>query len=238
MNAYWGHQRRGHGHPPHMPPGMPGYGAPPPGYGHPGPPPRNSGDRSGKLMLILTLVGTVATVVSVLVAIGVGPFDLSSDNNKDAPPASVAPAVNDKVEEQTLKAYVTQVNKVCSDRQAEVTAKLDDFDRALVDFQQLQTDEALVEVQRALRSASLTYSSQMTQINAVPMVEAPQSDVDDAETWRTNYGQVVGYVAEASAKLDAGDFEGYQTAMEKVAQDSPEWQAVSDAAQKIGVICE
>lgn len=242
MNAYWGHQRRGQGHPPGMPPGMPGYGAPL-GYGPPEPP---RGDRGNKLMLVMTLVGTVATVVSVLLAMGVGPFDLS-ERKSDKPAASVEPAANGQNsprggngqgDGQTLKEYVNQVNKVCSDRQAEVTGKLDDFDRALVDYQRLGTDEALIEVQRALRSASLTYSSQMSQINAVPMVEKPRSDAEAAEEWRADYEQAVGYLAESSAKLDAGDVEGYQAAVAKVAQDSPEWQAVSDAARKIGVVCE
>ncbi len=238
MNAYWGHQRRGRrqGHAQNVPPGIPGYG-PPVGYGPPQPPPGNRGDdRSGRLMVWMTLIGTVATVVSVLLAIGVGPFDLSEENKSGkSSPVSMAPAVDD-VKGQTLKGYVTQVNKVCSDRQAELTQKVDDLDQAAVDYQQLQSQESLVALQRALRSASLSLSSLMTQINAVPKVDKPTQDADDAEEWRSGYEQIVAYFQQASSSLDQNDFDGFQTAF-TLATDSAESEAVTAAANRLGIVC-
>ncbi|UGQ13822.1 hypothetical protein LO772_09620 [Yinghuangia sp. ASG 101] len=232
MNAYWGHQRQRQGRPPGMPPGVPGYGTPT-GYGPPEPPHR---DRGNRLMLVMTLVGTVATVVSVLLAMGVGPFDLTEDKSGTPAPASIAAAADADAAGQTLKGYVTQVNKVCSDRQAELTQKVDELDQAAVDFQQLPSQESLVGLQRALRSASLSLSSLITQINAVPKVEKPAGDARDAEDWRAGYEQTAVYLQQASSRLDENDFDGFDAAF-TLATDSPESDAVAAAAAKIGIVC-
>ncbi|MCF2526321.1 hypothetical protein [Yinghuangia soli] len=233
MNQYWGHQRRtppaaNYGPPQYMP--GPVQGGPPHGGDR-------NGDRNGKLMLILTLVGTVATVVSVLVALGIGPFDLSS--GKDDSPQAV-PAANDaaKKDVRVLKDYVADVNKLCSDRQGEITQKLDAFDQAITVYNTDPEDPAAVtEVQRSLRSVSLTYSSLVKQINAVPRLDGKGQDAQDAEEWRSSYESQVKLIEQASMELDAGD-PAFADTIGRATDGSEESDRLQQVSDKIGVVCD
>lgn len=206
MNTYWDSQNRS------------------PAYGHYPPPPPQRPDRDGHgmVMLLLTLVGTIATIVSVLLAMGVGPFDLSGDGKKKP---------------QTLAQYVEAVNKVCSDRQSELTGKVDALDKSITAYNKSTADAELMDVQQSMRSASLTYSSLMTQINAVPRPKEGTDDAKLAEAWRTDYQAQVDTIEKASQQLDAGD-PGFEDSMNKVTDGSPEADKLKAEADKIGIVCD
>lgn len=230
MNAYWGHQRRSPSHQ-QMPPPY-GHGNAPGYLGPSAPPPR--GDRNGKLMVLLTLVGTVATVVSVLLAIGVGPFDLSGGKD-DKSSAPVAPVANDSGGKQTVEGWVAKINEVCGKETTGFTDRLQAKDAAL-DAGDLPGYAAEM-AQLARRMDGI-----VTQLKAVPL---PADD--DAKEWRDKYLQRSELLSESAAYALAAAEPGADEAAARESADSSDaklteldtldTEEIQPLAEKLGVSC-
>ncbi|MGW0663437.1 hypothetical protein [Streptodolium elevatio] len=213
--------------PPYGPGGAPGHLMPP------GPPPRG-GDRSGKLMVLLTLVGTIATVVSVLLAMGVGPFDLSNGTD-DKSAAPVAPVANDVGGKPTLEGWVVKVNEVCGKETTEFTDRLQAKDAAL-DAGDLPGYAA------ELAQLSRRMDGIVTQLKAVPL---PTDD--DAKQWRDKYIQRAELLSESSAQAllaaepgtDEADVQDAANASDaKLTElDTLDNEEIRPLAEKLGVSC-
>ncbi|WP_436777097.1 hypothetical protein [Yinghuangia sp. YIM S09857] len=185
-------------------------------------------------MVVLTLVGTVATVVSVLLAMGIGPFDLSADKDGKTS-APVAPVANGSGGAQTLEGWVAKVNEVCGKETSEFTNRLQAKDAAL-DAGDLPGYAA------ELAQLSRRMDGIVTQLKAVPLPED-----GDAEQWREAYIKRSELLAESAAHAlamaEPGTAEAdVRTSAEmsdaKLAElDTLDNDEIKPLAEKLGVSC-
>ncbi|MDI2132148.1 hypothetical protein [Yinghuangia seranimata] len=203
---------------------QPAYGGyPPPHWQAPPPPPPQrggGGDGNGKLMLILTLVGTVATVVSVLLAMGIGPFDLSSDSKNT--PASGQPAANESV---TREKFVADVNKVCSESSDNIANKLSDVDAAING-----SNANLTDAQQKMRALNNSMQALMSRVKAVPQPKNTDADLRD---WAQKYQHQADLINQTTEQLNSGDVQAAGATLDEVSH-SEELQA---SAEKVQITC-
>lgn len=203
----------------------------PPSYAPPQPPPRRDrdGGGNGRLMLILTLIGTVATVLSVLVAVGIGPFDLSddspasdgSDKNGAGPAASTqGPA------KQTAESYVRAVNEVCLARSDNVTRLLNDLTASTV-------SKDVAQQRTALSAASAELKNNRSHIRAVPLPADP-AVAGPFTHWRDAYDSRVDALGEAASTLNSGDSAGFRAASDRFVNETG---PVKDKQRALNIAC-
>lgn len=154
----------------------------------------------GKLMLVLTLVGTLATVISVLLAMGVGPFDVGIGGNRDdrADPGTVVR--EEKAAAQTSATYVDTVNKMCGEQLASITKWITTMNDAAA------TDD-IAEMGRSLTQASTELDSLMTRIKGVRMPE-DAAEATPLQEWRDMYEAQADAMSAASTQWANEDYTG------------------------------
>ncbi|MFI6583165.1 iron-sulfur cluster assembly scaffold protein [Embleya sp. NPDC050493] len=171
------------------------------------PPPggeRGREEGHGRLMLVLTLVGTVATVLSVLVALGIGPLDVTSDGGSggganhpraggdSSPRDNGGPA-------QTGAAYVETVNRICGD-------KIDDITRRVTELNQAVADQDLNAVGLSLSQASTELAALTTRIKGVALPTDP-NEARPLREWRDLYQANAEAMSKASSEWQDGSYE-------------------------------
>ncbi|WP_406298895.1 hypothetical protein OG948_26780 [Embleya sp. NBC_00888] len=180
-------------------------------------------------MLILTLIGTVATVLSVLVAVGIGPFDLSddspasggSDKNGAGPAASTrGPA------KQTAESYVRAVNEVCLARSDNVTRLLNDLTASTV-------SNDVAQQRTALSAASAELKNTRSHIRAVPLPADP-AVAGPFRQWRDVYDSRVDALSEAASTLNSGDSAGFRTASDRFVNETG---PMKDKQRALNIAC-
>ncbi|WP_406278938.1 hypothetical protein [Embleya sp. NBC_00896] len=167
-------------------------------------------------------MGTLATVVSVLLAMGIGPFDLSDGDGKAdaAAPTGVDP------KKQTPESYVQAINDVCLARTDTITQRLNDLKASLVSHDK-------VKMKTAMNEASSELKNTMTRIRAVPM-PADATAAQPYTRWRDAYGARVEAFSEAAAALTAGNDPAFQTTSEKFQADT---EPVKEQQRALNIVC-
>ncbi|MFE2871590.1 hypothetical protein [Embleya sp. NPDC059259] len=161
-------------------------------------------------MLVLTLVGTLATVVSVLIALGIGPFDVTGgggsgggDNNPRAGGDS-GPRGDDKPA-QTGATYVETVNKICGD-------KLDGITRRVTELNQAVADQDLDAVGLSLSQASTELAALTTRIKGVALPTDP-NEARPLQEWRDLYQANAEAMSKASSEWQNGSYDVASTTL-------------------------
>jgi hypothetical protein len=176
-------------------------------------------------MLVLTLLGTVATIVSVLVAMGVGPFDVTGGSGaggggaKSNGQSTTDPSRKDDGKEvQTAATFVDAINRICSD-------KLDDITRRVTELNQAVADEDLAKVGLSLNQASTELSALTTRIKGVRLPADP-NEAKPLQEWRDMYEGNVEVMSKASGEWTNGDYQAASATLE--AADSDKVEAKGD----------
>ncbi|MFJ8743285.1 hypothetical protein ACIRL2_28380 [Embleya sp. NPDC127516] len=171
------------------------------------PPPggeRRREEGHGRLMLVLTLVGTLATVLSVLVALGIGPLDVTGDGGSgggvDNPRAGGDSGLRDDGKPaQTGAAYVETVNRICGD-------KIDGITRRVTELNQAVADQDLNAVGLSLSQASTELAALTTRIKGVALPTDP-NEARPLREWRDLYQANAEAMSKASSEWQDGSYE-------------------------------
>ncbi|MFI1581932.1 hypothetical protein [Embleya sp. NPDC020630] len=193
--------------------GPPNHGAPyPPMPLHPSAPPPRAGGGGGRWMMVLTLVGTVATVVSVLIAMNIGPFDFSDKGT----------AVN-------RASYLKDINRTCADSYDNIADKLNDVDVAA----STETTD-VAALQQRFRALDLSLRALMDKLDGLPKPGRVDADV---KAWWDLYQRQAAYVATMTEQFDNGDVEAASATIEENTRLTAGGGPLDLAAKAIGVKC-
>ncbi|MYS86773.1 hypothetical protein [Embleya scabrispora] len=167
----------------------------------------------GRLMLVLTLVGTVATVLSVLVALGIGPFDVTGGGGNGSGGGDNTPRAggdsgprNDDKPAQTGATYIETVNKICGD-------KIDGITRRVTELNQAVADQDLNAVGLSLSQASTELAALTTRIKGVALPADP-NEARPLREWRDLYQANAEAMSKASSEWQDGSYEAANATLE------------------------
>jgi len=166
----------------------------------------------GKLMLVLTLVGTLATVVSVLLAMGVGPFDVGIGGNRNDRDDPAVVAQDEKAAAQTSATYVDTVNRMCGEQ-------LDSITKWVTLMNDAAATNDIAEMGRSLTQASTELGSLMTKIKGVRMPEDP-AEAAPLQEWRDMYEKQADAMSLASTQWADGDYTGASATLNEAPGDT------------------
>ncbi|GCD94952.1 hypothetical protein EHYA_02621 [Embleya hyalina] len=162
--------------------------------------------------MILTLVGTVATVVSVLIAMNVGPFDFS-----------------DRGTAISRASYLEGVNRTCAESYDNIADKLNDVDVAA----STETTDVAALRQR-FRALNLSLGALLDKLDGLPRPGRVDTDV---KAWWDLYKRQAAYVATMTEQFNNGDAEGASATIEENTELTRADGPLDLAAKAVGVKC-